>query len=151
MYNAHMAMIQANAWECDVCGYIWLKVSGRVPTHCAKKSCHSRQWNSGRKVDDRGGVTRFAPDPDRPVVGTVVPAPKIAEAAAENSRPTPSDMTWADYDASAGKPDEVEGPEVIPESERCQYSEFDRETGETYRCALRVHDRKIRHQKGERV
>lgn len=124
MYNAHMAMIQANAWECDVCGYIWLKVSGRVPTHCAKKSCHSRQWNSGRKVDDRGGVPRFAPAPDRPVVANAAAEPKIAEAA-ENSRSTPSDMTWADYDASSGEA-EIEEPGEPHDRLMCQIQDCEK-------------------------
>ena len=46
VYNAHMGMTTVNAWVCDVCGYLWLKVAGRVPTNCASKGCRSRRWNS---------------------------------------------------------------------------------------------------------
>jgi hypothetical protein len=46
VYNAHMAEIQVKGWQCDVCGYIWLRVSV-VPSHCPNRSCRSRRWNSG--------------------------------------------------------------------------------------------------------
>lgn len=47
-YNALMAETTVKAWECDLCGYVWLKVAGKVPKQCAKKGCRSRLWNSGK-------------------------------------------------------------------------------------------------------
>jgi hypothetical protein len=40
-------------WECDVCGWRWMYVEGRVPRRCAK--CKSRKWNA--KVSE--GVPSF--------------------------------------------------------------------------------------------
>lgn len=39
--------IQVEAWRCDVCEYVWLKVAGRVPERCPARACRSRKWNSG--------------------------------------------------------------------------------------------------------
>jgi hypothetical protein len=44
------------------------------------------------------------------------------------------------------KPVESAAPE-----KQCSYTEFVPETGETYRCALPEHGRKVRHQIGDRV
>jgi hypothetical protein len=44
-YNTLMGIIQVNAWKCDECGYVWLKVAGRVPRQCPSKKCRSRKWN----------------------------------------------------------------------------------------------------------
>lgn len=45
VYNVHMGVTQVAAWECDRCGYIWLKVSGSHPTHCPNRKCRTRRWD----------------------------------------------------------------------------------------------------------
>ena len=44
-----------------------------------------------------------------------------------------------------------ERPQGEPEAERCRYTEYDQDTGETHRCALSVHGNKVKHVMGERV
>lgn len=41
-----MGVTEVQAWSCDQCGYLWIKVSGRNPLRCP--GCRTRRWNSGR-------------------------------------------------------------------------------------------------------
>ena len=41
-----MTMTTVQAWQCDVCGYQWLKVPGRRPLQCPSRKCRSRSWDS---------------------------------------------------------------------------------------------------------
>lgn len=102
--------------HCERCGEDWcFRGSGR-PIRCGR--CKSPYWDRPR--DGEGGAPRFAPAPDRPLVATAVPAPKIAEAAAENSRPTaPPDLDWADYGANGGEA-QIEEPEEPHDRLMCQ-------------------------------
>ena len=43
VYNAHMAVIDTHANQCDVCKHIWL--GDPNATHCASSKCRSRKWN----------------------------------------------------------------------------------------------------------
>jgi hypothetical protein len=70
-YNVLMAEITLKAWQCDLCGYQWLKVAGRpIPSQCRNSGCRSRRWNSADirgagsatpKSDERGGNRAAVP------------------------------------------------------------------------------------------
>ena len=46
-YVTLMSKIKADAWQCDVCGHVWL-VGEMCPKQCAK--CRTRIWNCDEKV-----------------------------------------------------------------------------------------------------
>lgn len=46
-YNAHMATVTTQAYQCDVCGYKWLPRTDGLPECCPSRDCRSRRWNSG--------------------------------------------------------------------------------------------------------
>ena len=43
-----MGVTVRECWECDECGYVWLKVEGRQPVQCANGKCRSRRWNGAQ-------------------------------------------------------------------------------------------------------
>jgi hypothetical protein len=45
-------------WQCDLCGWRWMFVEGRMPVQCPSRTCRSRRWNSGDW--SYGGVKRLA-------------------------------------------------------------------------------------------
>lgn len=47
-----MGMVTRICWRCDVCGFVWLKASERIPLQCPVARCRSRSWN-GRKPRGR--------------------------------------------------------------------------------------------------
>lgn len=101
--------------HCERCGEDWcFRGSGR-PVRCGR--CKSPYWDRSR--DGESGAPRFAPTYDRPLVGTAVPAPKIAEAAENSRTTTPQDLGWADYDVSSGNV-EAEEPEEEHDPAMCQ-------------------------------
>jgi len=73
--------IKVDAWECELCGHVWLATGDEPPEQCAK--CRKRGWNDAARM--------------------------------------------------------------------CPYTEYDPESGETYRCSLPEHDGKVKHQRGERI
>ena len=115
----------------------------------------AKRMGSGGGTEDAAAASKrqgvAAPD-TRPSA-----ASPSGETAGSSPAPSPSerrkildDMAWGEMQDGLYN-NGAEEPEAIPESERCQYTERDQDTGETYRCALRVHGLKVRHQKGEKV
>jgi hypothetical protein len=41
-------MVPGKSLRCDVCGYPWISVAVKLPTHCQNRECRSREWN-GKK------------------------------------------------------------------------------------------------------
>lgn len=49
-----MALVTGRMWQCDVCGYRWMFVEGRMPTHCRDPKCRTRKWNWIAKLEAKG-------------------------------------------------------------------------------------------------
>ncbi len=62
-YTALMAVTTVQAWECDLCGYVWLKVAGRDPKQCPSRKCRSRSWNRIRNHVIHPAVQPQTPKP----------------------------------------------------------------------------------------
>ena len=44
--------VPARYCVCDVCGYDWHSIAGRIPESCQNRACRSRLWN-GKKERKR--------------------------------------------------------------------------------------------------
>ena len=40
-------LVLARMWECEICGYHWVFVEGRMPDQCRNPECRTRRWNRG--------------------------------------------------------------------------------------------------------
>jgi len=60
-----MEVNNIRGWECDRCGWRWIRIEGKTPTHCSH--CHSRRWNSGAGKDAelRGAGVASPGSPER--------------------------------------------------------------------------------------
>jgi hypothetical protein len=54
-------------WECDVCGWTWVRVPGAKPAQCPSRKCRSRRWDAGGTPPEIGpGAGVF--DPQHPAM-----------------------------------------------------------------------------------
>jgi hypothetical protein len=122
---------------CDDCGHRWLP-EVKKSVRCPNRACRSRHWNDSEKViDDEEDVA-----PSRPA------APETpANLFARLGLTTASKMH--EQPQRAPDPSPVEHDE--PAAPMCPYTEYDPESGETYRCGLRQHTFKVKHTRGDRV
>jgi hypothetical protein len=64
-----------------VCGYVWIKAAGRIPTHCANAKCRSRKWNASGLDFSKGERGKYA--------GKL---PQVAEVTFTSEGPVKGDM-----------------------------------------------------------
>lgn len=71
VYNEHMAEIQVKGWQCDVCGYLWLRTEV-IPTHCPNRECRSRKWNTAALVNGKPAVSKAVTGGSSPPAAAII-------------------------------------------------------------------------------
>lgn len=166
--------ITLDGWKCELdgCGYEWAAKDKLPPDKCA--GCKKRGWHKTKTTAEvvRESVAKIVPD------GSAL-ALRIEEIARRVFReewndipaeiyvtPEPSAQVKPDIAAlraicagnvppSGASPafhplDPTQAP--MPTTRQpCSYTEYDTDTGETYRCGLSEHSGKIRHTRGPKV
>ena len=122
---------------CEVCGHRWLPKSGKCD-RCANQACRSRGWNASGHIIGEA----IAPLPTSQMPTADSPAALFARlglttASKMLEQPPPTISTPVEDDETA-----------LP---MCSYTEYDTDSGETYRCGLRQHSCKVKHTRGNRV
>ena len=142
-----MATVWVECWKCEGCGHRWIK-GELYPAQCAK--CRSRKWDAKGNAQVASADYKLTVGESRPVihdggVSQYTRTDGVANfAGLERSKMNPAMATLlAKVPAVA--------PEPIMEREPCAYTEYDGETGETYRCGLAKHSGKVRHTRGAKV
>ena len=129
-YDALMGISWVECWKCDACGHRWIKAEG-IPAQCASSKCRSRKWNAKTaEPGTYGAIER------KPVEPTINQTPNFGVAKVAREIPDVVLSMSLDGDSSL----------VM-----CSYTEYDGESGETYRCGLAEHPPKVKHTRGERV
>ena len=136
-----MGTAWVECWKCDECGHRWIK-GELYPAQCAK--CRSRKWNAGAGKDDSCESQALPSGTCRASMGTVVKSPAVAK----EPQPAPPKISMDELRSiCAGNVHQQESP-IESEISMCSYTEYDTDTGETYRCRLPVHGPKIKHRRG---
>ena len=120
---------------CKRCGEEWCFHGIGRPIRCGK--CKSPYWDRERRNEQSYGlVERSVPPTD------INRTPNF-------TAPPPSDLTRMEELTDRFL---AQHPEVETDSmEMCSYTEYDPETGETYRCGRPVHGPKVKHTRGEKL
>lgn len=138
-------------WVCELedCGHWWIAKTETPPALCA--SCGRRGWHKtkstaelvrekGADLDDRlraliREVLAESPRQTVPMTPAILPPRQDIE-------------SLRDICAGITTP-----PATAPPSDwqPCLYTEYDQDTGETYRCGLSIHPPKVKHTRGAAV
>lgn len=121
---------------CFRCGYEWEQRGVATPRQCPY--CKSPKWALAR------GAKAF-----RSSVVTD-PAPAYRQPEPEILPPSTVDMDSLRAIA-AGNFTRTTDPLESSDRQPCQYTEWDPDTGETYRCGLSAHPPKVKHTRGPKV
>ena len=66
-----MGQTTRDCWQCDVCGFTWLKGEA-LPVNCASSKCRTRRWNEMPRSRSKSAVAysvqQAAELPEREIV-----------------------------------------------------------------------------------
>lgn len=151
---------QVSFWVCELdgCGHVWPAKSETPPDKCGK--CGRRRWHVTKTVAEL--IREKAPDIDDrirrivreemasvqavprslPAIRHNVPEPQIIPPPAR-----PSLDSLRNICAGLTTPQPLEPADRPP----CDFTQYDDQTGETYRCGLLAHPAKVKHTRGPKV
>jgi hypothetical protein len=164
-----MAQEQGLLWRCEYedCGHRWVAASKEAPDKCGK--CRRRGWHKTQTTAELVKQSGVGLEERMEVVARRVfedmmaglPVEPVDDGNVERSAIVLPDV------APAGNPDiaalraicagdlpttpVVQTTTATAERRHCSYTEYDQETGETYRCGLPEHSQKVRHTRGPKV
>lgn len=166
-----MAQEQGLLWRCEYedCGHRWVAASKEAPAKCGK--CRRRGWHktqttaelvrqSGVGLEERmREVARevfeemMAGLPVEPVEEYVERGTNVSLDVAPSSKPDLAALRAICAGETTSHEHSPNHFNIQPPSERrpCAYTEYDQETGETYRCGLSEHSQKVKHTRGPKV
>lgn len=125
VYNVDMAIAWVECWKCELCGHRWIRSEGSTPPRlcakCRKTGWHTATESPAHAYSDRNPVPVFTP---------AKPSMDALRAICAGDLPAAPEPTT---------------------TQPCTYTEYDYESGETYRCGLQQHSVKVKHTRGTKL
>jgi hypothetical protein len=151
-----MSTVSRDIWHCDICGFEWVRTAGIIPEQCPSRKCRSRKWNiNGGELNVFGGSVRGAENLSSGGLesrntgggksgGKLLGGGNSAPGSGGGNRK--SDLKVAETSTEKGK--SIASDETDAEVVMCPYTEYDMDSGETYRCGRAIHGPKVKHTRG---